>query len=261
MSNLCRSRAHGARRTGRRGASAAAVLRVVVLALPLLLPGSLRAQEPDERTVTVQATGEVEREPEQAVLRVAVETFAESADEAAERNAERVADVLDALDRLGIAEDQRRTVRYDVRPEYERRPDPSRGERDRRIVGYRVVNMLEVTIAEIDRVGDVIDAAIGAGANRIAGLSFGLADPAGVRHAALREAVRNARAEAAAIAEAAGRRLGPLLRASAAGARGGPPVRRLEAAQAMEVDARTPVEPGTLTVTATVTAVYALERP
>jgi uncharacterized protein YggE len=233
-----------------------------LFALALAVPavGSAQQQtQPTERTVTVNANATVEREPEQAVILLAVESPAATAQLAARTNATKMDALVAALRRLGISGPNIRTVSYQLQPQYANERTQPQG--PPRILGYRAINMVQVTVDTVARTGGVVDAAIAAGANRVAGLSFELKDPQLARNEALRLAVARARGEAEAMAEAAGQRLGPPLTIST----GGYAVPRyaramdmvsMEAAQA----APTPIEPGTLSVQANVTIVYKLEN-
>ncbi|HEY8552407.1 MAG TPA: SIMPL domain-containing protein [Thermaerobacter sp.] len=240
-------------------------MRRLAVLLPLLLPATAQAQEqprwePTARTVTVTATGTAERPPDQALLSLAVESTGRTAQAASQANAEKMEALVSALRRAGIPGDRIRTTSYQLHPEYAT-PRPG-SDREPEITGYRAMNMVQVEIDQIDRVGAVIDAAIGTGANRIAGLQFRLRDPEPARREALRNATLAARAQAEALASAAGQRLGPLLALSTGPIT--PPPRPFMAAEAraLAVDvASTPIEPGTLTMTATVSAVYQLEAP
>jgi hypothetical protein len=234
---------------------------ILLLLLALLLPAPLRAQEPGPpNTVTVSATGVVQREPDRAKLLLSVESFAGTAQEAAARNAERMDALLAALRRVGLDPDDIRTVSYSLDPEYDFRQDAPRQPGEDRIIGYRARNTVEVTIDAIDRVGTIIDAAIQAGANRVLGISFELRDPDAARREAIAIAVGKARAEAEAVAAAVGRPLGPVLSVSTTGSFPVPvPMYRMDAVQAARAVA-TPIEPGTLEVAASITIVYALER-
>jgi uncharacterized protein len=235
-------------------------LMMLSLCFALAVPTVALAQDAGERIVTVSATGFVEREPDQAVLSLAVETFEPNAGEAAGRNAERMDALFAALRDAGIPEDRMRTTSYQIHPEYARQP-PGQEQQEPRIVGYRAINMVEVRIEPVDRVGAVIDRAIGSGANRVAGISFGLRDPREARRAAIGEAVSDARAEAEALAAAIGEPLGPILDIRTVGA----PSPRIEAVRELAapasfdaMQAPTPIEPGTMRVTANVTIVYRL---
>lgn len=229
----------------------------ILCAALMVLPGTLAAQERSEpRTITVNAQGTIEREPEEGVVLLAVESEAETAHAAAQANAERMTQLMAALRRAGVPDRNIRTISYELRPEYQRQTQQSGA--PPRIAGYRAVNMVQVTVDTVARMGGVIDSAISSGANRVANISFQLRDPHAAHLEAVAIAMRNARREAEAVAEAAGERLGLPLNISTGGYH--MPPRPMYAARA-EMDmamAETPVESGMLSVTATVNVVYEL---
>jgi uncharacterized protein YggE len=229
-----------------------------VWALALVLPCAAVAQNvtPPQRTITVSATATVEREPERAVLLLAVESTGTTAQQAAQANATRMDALIAALKQLRIAGPLIRTTAYELHPEYaNERPQPAERPGPPRIVGYRAVNMVQVIIDSVPRVGAVIDGAIRAGANRVADLRFELKDPQAARAEALRLAVARARSEAESTALAAGQRLGPPLTITTHGQP--QPMDRMAMARAAEA-VPTPIEAGTLTVAASVTITYRL---
>jgi len=240
-----------------------------VAVLAAMLPVSMRAQQlpgtpPSElvRTISLSATGTVQRTPDQAVIDLAVETMAPTAQRAAQANAQLMDRVVRALREAGIQGDHIRTQSYNLNPEYQyTQPAPGRpGEQ--KLVGYRASNMVEATVDSIPRVGATIDAAIAAGANRAQGIRFQLKDPDAARRDALRLAVANARRDAETLAQASGQQLGELLQLGSNAQVTPPPVPMFAAARiAAENVAPTPVEPGQLEVTATVSAVYRLAGP
>ncbi len=215
--------------------------------------GAAAARRPP-RTVTVSATASVQRQPDQAAVSLAVETHAATAKAAVQQNAERMNALMATLRKQGLAEKDIRTVGYDLSPEYEQRTGPQTT--PPRIVGYRAQNTVRVVVSGVEKVGPLLDAVVASGANRVMGIDFQLADPLAARTDALKAAVAQARREAEAVAGAAGQRLGELLDLSTGGA--APPPRPMFAARA-EMAAPTPILPGELEVTASVTAVYALE--
>lgn len=235
--------------------------RMLSMAMMLALPAGVAAQErhdPPPRTITVSAQGMIEREPEEGVVTLAVESEAADARAAADANAQRMTQLVAALRRAGVPERNIRTVSYELRPEYrreiERRDEPPR------IAGYRAINMVQVTVDTVSGMGRIIDTAIGSGANRVANISFRLRDQHAAHIEAAALAMRNARREAEAIAEAAGERLGPALNINTGGYHAPPPPPMPMYARAeMDMAApQTPVETGTLTVMATVSVVYQL---
>lgn len=219
----------------------------------LLLAGAAPAagQYPERppRSLSISASAEVEVVPDRAHLMLGVETFSESGRAAAQQNAEKMDALIAELRRLGIPETKVRTVSYSLSPEY--RHDEMDGRRERRLVGYRAINMVRVTLDSIPMVGTVIDAAVERGGNRVAGLSFTVADIDPLRERGLREAVEQATREARVIADALGVDLGPPLNVGAEGHGGPPPPPMPYAAEAMDMRAAaptTPVEPGTVQI-------------
>jgi len=67
-------------------------------------------------------------------------------------------------------------------------------------VQYRVRNTAYVTIHDLNNIGDILDAAIGAGANDIGSVRFSLENPSAVESEARAMAVADARAKAEEIA-------------------------------------------------------------
>ena len=184
---------------------------------------------------------------------------ARTAREAADRNAEQMNRIIAALRRLDIPEDQIRTTAYNMYPEYRNWDgrDPEQANRQPEIIGYRVMNQVMVTVDGAARAGAVIDAALGAGANRVDGLHFQLRDTEVVRSEALREAMTKARAEAALLADAAGLTLGPPIEISTSWGYMPPPPPPMPMAMSRDaVQAPTPVQPGAVEVQAMVNVVY-----
>lgn len=236
--------------------------RMLLTAALVLLPGALAAQEAnDPRTITVSAQGTIEREPEEGVITLAVESEAEEAQAAANANAERMTRLVAALRQAGVPERNIRTISYELRPEYRRQAGDDRSEPPV-IAGYRAINMVQVTVDTVSEMGRIIDTAIGAGANRVTNIAFQLRDPHSAHIEAAAAAMRNARREAEAIAEAAGERLGPALSINTGGYHMPPPPMPMYARAEMDMAAaQTPVQTGTLTVMTTVTVVYQLAGP
>lgn len=220
----------------------------------------LAAQEHEQpRTLNVTGTGTVQRQPDRAVVLVAVESRATTAQQAASENARKMEAVYAALKRVGIVPPKVSTVSYELQPQYNR-PDQRGGEYTPRITGYVAVNMVRAEVDDVLRVGAAIDAVIAGGANRIANLSFELKDTDAARLEALRIAVQKARAEAEVVAAAAGQKLGAPLSISSSSHWAPQPMYRRDAmAEVAAIAPPTPVEPGSLTIQASVSINYKLE--
>ena len=111
-------------------------------------------------------------------------------------------EIIRQIAAVGIPADQMRTTGVELNPQ--RRPGPGNGQ----ITGYTATNRIVVTVNDLRLTGRVIDAGVGAGANEVAGISFGLRDAKTDQTRALRLAVQNAKDTATILAQAAG--VGPL---------------------------------------------------
>jgi uncharacterized protein YggE len=203
--------------------------------------------------VAVTGTGRVERAADIALATFVVEGTRPTAAEARAVAAEAAGAVLAALGGAGVAREDLRTAGIDVRPEWEHE-----GNRPVR-TGFTVANRIAAVIRDLEQVGRVLDAALESGATGLDGVSFQLADTAADAREARRRAVEDARERAATIAAASGLALGPLV-AIAEGAVPQPMPRRemRMAALAMDAGAPTPVLPGAVEVTVTLTAEWEL---
>ncbi len=221
--------------------------------------GAETAPGPERRTITVTGLGEVATSPDLAIVTVAVETTAPKANDAARENAQRSERVAAALKALLGKDDKIETTGYSLDPRY---AVPPRGEQaEPRITGYVARNDVRVQTKQIDAVGALVDAAITAGANRISGVQFTLNS----RGAHLRSAVQQAGAEARAQAEAVATALGVSLKRVVSASTVAPVMihpRHVEA-YGMRADVAaappTPIEPGEVTVSATLQVTYEIE--
>ena len=119
------------------------------------------------------------------------------------------------------------------------------------ITGYTATNTVQVTTANLNLVGPLIDAANGAGANNINGPTYSLQNPDPYHQQALTAATKQALAHATAIAAGLGVKTGAVISAQ----EGGGTVPVLLAASATS---GTPIQTGTVSVTANVTVTVAL---
>jgi uncharacterized protein YggE len=198
-------------------------------------------------TIVVVGTGTVKAKPDVAYINVGVQAHGATAQDAQNEASRLMAAVVAKLKALGIADKDIQTSGINVYPVTDQSPD--------KITGYTATNTITVTVNEIDRAGEILDGAIGAGANTAGGISFGIKDPAPLQRQALGEAVKDARPKGDAIAQAMGVQITGIKSVTEDAAAGPIPYPKLAlpAAQGM---GSTPVAPGELTITAQVTVVY-----
>jgi uncharacterized protein YggE len=237
---------HLMRSTPMRQALAAALVEMLVALVPNV-SGAQSAGAPPPQIVAT-GSGEATVTPDRATIFVGVQTRAATVGPAAAENARRQRAIIDALRALGLGSDQIATLNYSVSPEMQYAPNQTP-----KVTGYVVRNTVRANVRKIEDVGKVIDAALAKGANEISSLQFTSSKADSVRRVAMAEAVANARADAEAIARAAGGSLGPLLEATTAG--GPRPFQEVAFGKAqMAAAAPTPIEPGEQTISVTVTA-------
>ncbi|MEN8184217.1 MAG: SIMPL domain-containing protein, partial [Myxococcota bacterium] len=187
------------------------LLAPVLLGSLLVGPGESRAEEPASLSVAGEAR--LERPADELRLTLAVVSEGSEAAATTTQNSQRMEGVLEALTQAGLAREEVETGRFSVSPRYDQRPPQAPRDWKPGIIGYRVENSIRVETSQIERAGALIDAAVGAGANSVQSIAFGLADDRAHRAEAIRAATAHARADATTLAEAAGVRLARLLSA------------------------------------------------
>lgn len=223
-------------------------------ALGVVCAASASAQDLSRPTIpqiVTTASGEVRLTPDRATIQIGVQSRAATAAAAATQNATKQRAIIDAIKARGVPAEQIATSNFNVIPEtrYDRE-----GQAAPRTTSYLVINTVNVELRRIDQVGPVIDAALVAGANQINSLTFGIINADSARRVALAQAVSKSRADAEAMARAAGGSLGPLLELNSVDQYIPGPPRPFDMRVAATAEMKTPVEAGEETIRAMVTA-------
>jgi uncharacterized protein YggE len=230
----------------------------VVLLLSALAVAPAAAQEgtvPQTVPVlTVSGNGESRTAPDEATVRLGVSVQAPTAREAQDQVNRTAGAILDAVRKLGIPAERIQTSELNLGPVYGQDNRPGSEIREPLIVGYQASNVVSVQVEQLDKVGPVIDAGLGAGANRLEGVMFGLRDDRRARADALTRAVEEARGKAEALARALKVRLVRIVEVAEGGIAVSPPP-FVKGRMAMESAAMadTPVSAGQVGVSAGVT--------
>jgi uncharacterized protein YggE len=207
----------------------------------------------NERWISVVATGEASVAPDLAIVSFAVTGSGKDLGPTRDDVNKRSSSVLASIRELGVAEGDLNAPDVGIHPEYDYR-------KGQRLTGYRVVRQMTAKVRDLDRLGDVLDWLVSAGANEMQGAQMSASDPSAAEHEALRFAIAAARAKAEALADAGGVSLGGLVRVEEEPGGAVPmPRMRMMAASAMAEDAPTEVAAGDLTVTRQVRAWFAIE--
>lgn len=210
------------------------------------------AGTPGNETISVTGSGDVSVAPDAAVVHLTVSASGTDASAVGETVAADAATLREALADLGIPDDGVQSVGYDVHTDRGPREPGSDGDEQ-----YVARQRFEVTLDDVDRVGEVIDTAVANGADEVHGVQFTLSDDARAeaRDQALRDAVSNARDEADLLADATGLEIDGVSAVSSTGSDVRP--YRLEAAAVAGDGAGTDIDTQDVTVSASVHVVYA----
>ena len=198
--------------------------------------------------IVTSGEGEARVTPDRATISIGVQSRAPTAAAAGADNSRRQRAILDTLRSLGLASEDLSTNNYNVSPEMQYTPN---GAAPPKVIAYTVTNTVRAEVRKLDDIGRLIDAALAKGANEISSLQFRSTKADSGRRAALGAAVLNAKADAEALARAAGGTLGSLIEVSSTSV--APPRMFDVAMRTASAKAPTPIEPGEQTISASVT--------
>ncbi|MGD8403935.1 MAG: SIMPL domain-containing protein [Anaerolineales bacterium] len=230
---------------------------LVALTLGACSPTIMADAAPPVRTLNVNGTGQVFLSPDIAYIYIGVHSEEATAAEAVTANNGETQKVIEALKEAGIDAKDIRTTNFSIWPNQQYGPDGQPTS-----TRYVVDNSVFVTVRELDNLGDLLDSAIGAGANSVNSIQFDVADKTEALKKAREEAVKDAKEQAQELADAAGMKLGevqsigfqdsgavPYLNSYGKGGGG---------AVASEA-AAVPIQPGQLTLTVNVSMSYEIK--
>ncbi len=241
---------------------AAGALLVAVVAGPVLAgamaprtytPVNGATDQPPEHTIAVAGSGKVVVVPDLATVSLGVVIERNTAKAAREAAAQAMTKVVAAIKKLGIDEKDIATANVSLSPVYDYPTNHAP-----RIRGYQLQNTVTVTVRNLDKLSDVLDDGVLAGATSVDGISFDVADRAAAEAKAREAAVKDAKAKADTLANGLGVRISGVANVSE---QVSTPIwyeRSLAAAAPVAGDkaAETPVLPGTTDVVITVQVTF-----
>jgi uncharacterized protein YggE len=213
------------------------------------------AQETDAtRTVSVNGEGRVSMTPDIVMMSLGVDVRNEDLGAAQSEADAKMDAIITALQANGVAEADIQTGNYSIYVErdYNQQTQP--------IIGYVVSHTVNAKVRDISSAGDVLQAAVDAGANNVGGVWFGLEDPGAAVQQAREQAVADAQSRAEELARLTDSTLGPVQSISEGYTPASPPVPYYATGAAAE-DARAAapsINPGQTEVVVTVAVTYAI---
>jgi len=234
-----------------------AICALVLFAMAMI--GCVAAADTPDHVITVSGSGTVMGTPDRVTISFSVQTENSDVKLAQSSNSLAMNNVIDALAAAGVPRDQMKTTDYTITPVYQ----DDKGVFSSKVKTYQVTNTLRVTLKDTNQTGQIIDTAVNAGANQVDSIQFMLSDAQAqaLRNQALTKAVTNARADADTVASALNVTITGTNTADIA--QSYTPVAYSQYNQAMDaagakVAASTPIQSGSITVTAQVTVTYTI---
>ncbi len=160
------------------------------------------AEEPQhvcdpKRLISVSGTAVVNVLPDRALIQLGVQSNGRTPREVQSRNAAAITHVINALKALGVEARDISTEHYIIQPLYEDWDSL-------RIKGYRIFNIISITMRDVDKTSNAIAVAFQAGANQVVNVEFYTSELRKYRDQARELAMKAASEKASALAQAAG---------------------------------------------------------
>lgn len=223
------------------------------------------AEDPFKDTPKLTLTGRavLHKPADQLCLTVGVVTLASEAETALKNNNTTMQAVAASLKKVGLADDEYETGRFNIHPTYSPQPKNPPPDWKPSINGYEVSNSINIKTPQIKLAGAIIDMANKSGANSIENIRFELKDANLYRDEAITTAAGVAIKEAETLAKATGQKLVRLLLVNldeAAEPSPRPRAMAMYKATSYNSESSAPILPGNVDVEASVTVVYEITK-
>ena len=234
------------------------IFLIAVLVLGTVLaacgPSSITVQpQPPQRTITVTGTGMVTLTPDIAYVSIGVHTENAGAKGAVAENNTQAQAVIAAIKGFGVADKDIQTTNFSIYPQQQY---DNNGKQTG--VLYVVDNTVYVTVRDLTKLGDLLDATVSSGANNINNIQFDVADKTGALSQARLAAVTDARKQADELTKATNVSLGEVQTISYYDSTA-PVTVQYARADVLNAAASVPVQAGSMQISTTVTIVYGLK--
>ena len=166
----------------------------------------------------LNATGEVTRVPDVAIISAGVVSRSATATGALQDTADRMSKVLAALKRAGVEDRDIQTSNVSLNPEY-RYPE----NQSPQLVGYTASNNVTVRFRDLRNSGKILDALVAQGSNQISGPNLTVDKPQAALDEARAKAIAIGRARAELYARSLGMRVARVIAVSESGGYYAPP--------------------------------------
>jgi uncharacterized protein YggE len=185
----------------------ASIRRASAVAI-LLLSAAVQAADAPDRLVAVSGYGEVQAAPDRALVQLAVEARNPALQVAQQEVNKAVERFLALCDELRIPREQVQSSSANVQAEF----DWNGETRERRMLGYFVSRQLRVDLRDLDKLGLLMERAVGIGINQVSPPQLVSSRAEALRREAYAKAADDARQNAETLATRLGARVGKVRR-------------------------------------------------
>jgi uncharacterized protein YggE len=216
--------------------------------------GTVQFGQSQPRTINVTGNAQVILAPDIAYISIGVHSEAKAAKEAVASNNSQTQAVIDAIKGQGVDAKDIQTTNFSV---YQQEKFAPTGED----LGsfFMTDNTVYVTMRNIAKIGDILDASISAGANSIYGINFDVQDKESALATGRDQAMEDAKSQAEQLAKASGAKLSDVQSISYYSSSPSPIYYDTKAAGVGGGGGSVPVSPGQLTLTVSVSVTYAIK--
>ena len=231
------------------------VILLIAAAALSACSGSIQFGQSQQRTINVTGNAQVLLTPDIAYISIGVHSEAQSATDAVSSNNSLTQKVIDAIKGQGVDAKDIQTTNFSV---YQQEKFDKNG--NSLGIFFMTDNVVYVTMHDITKIGDILDASIAAGANSIYGITFDVQDKEAALASGRDQAIADAQAQAEQLAKAAGTTLGDVQSINYYSSSPSPIYYDSKAAPAgMGGGASVPISSGQLTLTVSVSVTYGLK--
>ncbi|PCI86743.1 MAG: hypothetical protein COB24_08285 [Hyphomicrobiales bacterium] len=208
-------------------------------------------------TISIQGTGIVTSAPDIAYINLGVNSSAQTARIALDKNNKAMNNIINAIKKIEVENKDIQTSNFSINPRYNRVQNQ---EGLPEIIGYEVFNNLNITIRNLDELGAILDKVVTLGSNRINNIQFAIANPQPLEDQARALAAKDAKRRAEIYAATLGFNLGKIIEITEGRARNQPLIQAKLERGTMMMDAAAPnsapIEAGEQAITSNVTVIW-----
>ncbi len=232
------------------------LLTILMVAATLLsaCSGTITFGQPQQRTINVTGNAQVILSPDIAYISIGVHSQAATAKDAVASSNTETQAVIDAIKAQGVDAKDIQTTNFSVYQQNQTGPNGETGP-----VVFMTDNTVYVTMHDLTKIGNILDAAVAAGANNIYGITFDVQNKDAATKTGRDEAMSDAQAQAEQLAAAAGATLGPVQSVTYYSNTPSPIYYDKAVPAAIGGGGSVPISSGQLTLTVSVNVIYELK--